>query len=204
MVHLRRRGGTLCAWSHLPNCIMRFSSHVIPGCPLSCFRASFSFWFIHNHLCIDHYCAPLAIFFSPLDAHFPLSIVNVHNLAMYASHNDYSARCYIDLGSSSLPHIIAIASMSLVNFLTNDYFLVLGLLCYCWTSFCSLRSYLRRVFFPLFFVDCLLSFFFSSGCVYLCSYLPCTFDRWIHILDFLYTGIFSFSYAHGHILHSRQ
>jgi len=152
------------------------SSHVIPGCPLSCFRASFSFWFIHNHLCIDHYCAPLAIFFSPLDAHFPLSIVNVHNLAMYASHNvnvhnlamyashnDYSARCYIDLGSSSLPHIIAIASMSLVNFLTNDYFLVLGLLCYCWTSFCTLRSYLRRVFCPLFFVDCLLSFFFFFG-----------------------------------------
>jgi len=33
--------------------------------------------------------------------------------------------------------------------------------------------------------------FFSLGCVYLCSHLPCTFDGWVPILDFLFTGFFS-------------
>jgi hypothetical protein len=31
-------------------------------------------------------------------------------------------------------------------------------------------------------------FFFSLGCVYLCSHLPCTLDRWVPVLDFYIQG----------------
>ncbi len=51
---------------------------------------SFLFWFIPDHLCTYHYCASLKVFFSPLDAHFPLLITCVHSLTMCASHNSSS------------------------------------------------------------------------------------------------------------------
>jgi len=35
------------------------------------------------------------------------------------------------------------------------------------------------------------AFVFSSGCVYLCSHLPCTFAGWIPILDFYLAGFSS-------------
>ncbi len=43
----------------------------------------------------------------------------------------------------------------------------------------------------LILVDCLL-LFFTSGCVYLCSLLPRTFDRWVPILDFYLPGFSSY------------
>jgi hypothetical protein len=36
---------------------------------------SFSFWFIFYHLCTNHYYMSLAVFFGPVNAHFPLSRV---------------------------------------------------------------------------------------------------------------------------------
>jgi hypothetical protein len=33
----------------------------------------------------------------------------------------------------------------------------------------------------------------TQGCVYLCSHFPCTFDKWVPILDFYFQG-FSSSY----------
>jgi hypothetical protein len=35
--------------------------------------------------------------------------------------------------------------------------------------------------------------FFSLGCVCLCSHLPCTFDGWVPILDFLFNRFFVFT-----------
>jgi hypothetical protein len=49
------------------------------------------------------------------NACFLLSIVHVHNLVMCASHNDYSTGYHIWLGSSSHPHVIACAPLSLTN-----------------------------------------------------------------------------------------
>jgi hypothetical protein len=82
-------------------------------------------------------------------------------------------------GFSSFPHIIASAPLSLTNL--NDNFFVLDLICYSLLSFYSLGSYLHKVFYSLFFVD---YFFFSLGCVYSCSLLPCIFDGWVLFLDF--------------------
>ncbi len=62
----------------------------------------------------------------------------------------------IGRGSSSFPHIIASAPSW---FVVDDCFLILGFFCYCWSSFRSFGSYLQRVFFSFFFVDCLFSFF---------------------------------------------
>jgi hypothetical protein len=45
----------------------------------------------------------------------------------------------------------------------------------------------------------LLAFVFSLGCVYLCSHLSCTFDGWVHILDF-YLQCFSFRIGSDHKL----
>jgi hypothetical protein len=44
--------------------------------------SSFSFWFIFDHLCIDHYCMSSIVFFNPFDACFLLLIVHVHNPTM--------------------------------------------------------------------------------------------------------------------------
>ncbi len=76
-------------------------------------------------------------------------------------------------GSSSLPHIIASAPLSLADLqqtttfssyvffvMVDCHFVGMGPIC---------------IGFSLFFVHCLLSFF-SLACVYSCSYLPCTFD----------------------------
>jgi hypothetical protein len=49
---------------------------------------------------------------------------------------------------------------------------------------------------PLLWTRCLpdfcwlFAFVLSLGCVYLCSRLPCTFDGWVPILEFLCTGFF--------------
>jgi hypothetical protein len=94
-------------------------------------------------------------------------------------------------GSSSCPHIISRALSSLADLWQMIIFKILNLICYCWLLFCSPESYLRRVFFPLFFVDCLF-LFFSLGCVYLCFFLPCTYDWWVSVLDFYIHDISSF------------
>jgi hypothetical protein len=44
-------------------------------------------------------------------------------------------------------------------------------------------------FFPYFML--IVFFVFSSGCVYSCSHLPCTFDEWVSILDFYIQGFSS-------------
>jgi hypothetical protein len=52
--------------------------------------SSFSFWFIIDCLCINHYCASSIVFFNPFDVHFSLSTSCVHSLATGASHNKFS------------------------------------------------------------------------------------------------------------------
>jgi hypothetical protein len=68
------------------------------------------------------------------------------------------------------------------RFVVDDSFFVLGLLCYRWLSFHSRESSLLRVF------TCFLLIvtFFSLGCVYMCSFLPCTFDGSFPSLIFIY------------------
>ncbi len=54
----------------------------------------FLFWFIFYHLCTDHYRTSSAIFFSPFDVYFLLSIAHVHNLIACANHSNSSMGCY--------------------------------------------------------------------------------------------------------------
>jgi len=92
----------------------------------------------------------------------------------------------IGWGFSFLPHIIANAPLS-NRFVVDDCFLILGLFCYCWSSFHDFGSYFAKGF--LFLSFCwLFVLIFSLGCVYSCFYLPCTFDRWVFVLDFLMWG----------------
>jgi hypothetical protein len=66
----------------------------------------------------------------------------------------------------------------------DDNFLVLGLLCYHWLSFYNHESSLHRVFAWFLLIVC---FFLKKDRVYLCSFLPCTFDGWVpHLLIFIY------------------
>jgi hypothetical protein len=128
-------------------------------CYWNIWMPSFLFWFILDRLCIDHNNhASSMVFFNPLDVYFSLLTVCVHSVATCASKNDFSVGYCTWLGSSSLPHIIASAPLSTSQFMTNDNFLVVGLLCYCWSSFCSHGFYLHKVF-SFFVVDCLLPFF---------------------------------------------
>ncbi len=46
------------------------------------------------------------------------------------------------------------------------------------------------------FVDCLF-LFFSLGCVYLCSHLPCTFDECVTIFDFCFRVFLLLTWANG-------
>jgi hypothetical protein len=89
--------------------------------------------------------------------------------------------------SSSLTHIIASEPPSLARFVIDNNFLILNLLCHHWLSFRSLGSYLQKVFFSL--IVCFS--FFSLGCAYLWSHLPCTFNGQVHVLDFYIQGFFS-------------
>jgi len=61
-----------------------------------------------------------------------------------------------------------------------DNSFVLSLFCYHWLSFHSYESSLHRVFIWHLLSVCV----FSLDCVYLRSYLPCTFVWWVPILDF--------------------
>jgi len=54
----------------------------------------FSFWFIFDHLCTDHYRVSSMVFFSPFNVCFSLSIMCVHSLATCASHNNFSTGYY--------------------------------------------------------------------------------------------------------------
>jgi hypothetical protein len=47
---------------------------------------------------------------------------------------------------------------------------------------------LHKVFTWFLLIVC---FVFSLGCVYLCFHLPCTFDKWVPILDFYLQGFSS-------------
>ncbi len=121
---------------------------------------SWSFWFIFYCLCIDHYCTSLAVFFIPLDAYFLLLIAHVHNLATCTSHNDSLAGCCTWLrfliSSTHRSWCTSVTSW----FVADDNSFVLGLLCYRWSSSCSQRSYLHRVFTLFLFIIC---FCFSFG-----------------------------------------
>jgi len=72
----------------------------------------------------------------------------------------------------------------------DNNFLILGLLCYHWSSFRSLESYLHMVFFLYFLLIVCFHFFF--GLCLLCSHLPCTFDGWAPIPHFDIGGFSSF------------
>ncbi len=56
-------------------------------------------------------------------------------------------------------------------------------------SYPEFSIYLGNSGLDLIFVDCLF-LFFPSGCVYLCSLLPCTFVGWVLIIDFYLQGFF--------------
>jgi len=124
---------------------------------------SFSFWFIFYCLCTNHYCASSMIFFSPLNAHFLLSTMCVHSPTTCTSHNNFLASYYTwsRVFISSTHHSWCNSVIS--QFVANDCFFILGLLCHRWLSFRSLESYLHKVFFSLFFVDYLFLFFFVFG-----------------------------------------
>jgi len=130
-----------------------------------CYRDVWMFSFIFYCLCIDHYHASLAIFFSPLNVYFLLLITHVHSLATFVRHNDFSTNYYTL--SSYFPHIIANAPSSLADLWQTIALSFLGLLCYCWLSFHSHRSYVHRAF-TLFLLIVCFCFFFS--CVYLCFF----------------------------------
>ncbi len=120
---------------------------------------SFSFWFIFDRLCTNHYNVSLVIFFSLLNDHFPLLTTCVHSPAMCISHNESLASCcsWLRFFISSTHHNYYTSITSW--FVVDDNFFILGLLYYCWLSFHSLESYLHKVFISLFFNDFLLSFF---------------------------------------------
>jgi hypothetical protein len=52
--------------------------------------SSFSFWFILDRLCADHYHTSSKVFFNPLDVHFSLSTTCVYNPTMCTNHSDSS------------------------------------------------------------------------------------------------------------------
>jgi len=76
---------------------------------------SFPFRFIYDHLCTNHYCKSLAIFFSPLNVCFLLSTTCVHSHAACTNHIDSSTDYCTWSSSSSLPHIIISAPSSLIG-----------------------------------------------------------------------------------------
>jgi len=132
--------------------------------------SSFSFWFILSCLCIYHYCAPSVVFFSPLDAHFTLLTMCVHSRATCTSHSDSLVGYCTWLGFIIFPTHHSYYTFIISRFLVDDCFFILGFLCYRWLSFYSLGSYLHKVFFSLFFVDCLLLFFFFGLCLLMLSF----------------------------------
>jgi hypothetical protein len=145
---------------------------------------------IFDRLCTDHYRLSSTIFFSPLDGCFLLSTSHVHNLITCANHNDLLASYY-----RWLRFLISSTHYSYYTFVTtwfvaNDNFFILGFLCYHWLSFGNHESPLHTIFTLFLLIICFC--FFSLGCVYLCSHLPCTFDGWVPILDFYLQGFSSF------------
>jgi hypothetical protein len=135
--------------------------------------SSLSFWFILGHLCTNHYCTPLTIFFSPFDAHFPLLTTCVHSRITCTSHSDSSIGYYTWLGFFIFSTHHNYCTFVISWFVARNYFLILGFFCYCSSSFHNFGSYLHRVFFLLFFIDCLLLFslWVVSTCAFICLVL---------------------------------
>jgi len=145
---------------------------------------SFSFWFMFDHLCIDHYHVSSTIFFSFLNAYFLLLTMHVYNLATSARHNDSLASyctwsrflisyCTWSRFIVSFMHNDYCTSVT-SQFETNDSSFILDLLSYGWLSFCSHESSLHKVFtLYMIFVDCLLLFFLwvVFSCVLICFVL---------------------------------
>jgi len=122
-----------------------------------CLHSHFDSFFYH--LYTNHYHVSSTIFFSPLDVHFPLSIMCVLNPTTCVSHNNFLASCCIWSGFFIFSTYHSYCIFVISRFVVDDSFFVLGFLCYHWLSFHSPRSHLHGVLFTLFFVDCLFLFF---------------------------------------------
>jgi len=115
-------------------------------CYWNVWAASFLYWFIFYHLCTNHYCTSLTIFFSPFNVCFLLLITHIHNFTMCTSHSDFSTNCCIWswFFISSTHHNQCTSVIS--QFVVNDNSFILSLFCYYWLSFHSHGSYLHRIF----------------------------------------------------------
>jgi len=126
--------------------------------------------------------------------------MRVHSLVTCTSHNHYSPNCCtwtrFLIFSTHHSYYTSITT----RFVANDSSFVLALFCYYWLPFHSHESSLHRVFTWFLLIVC---FFFSFGCVYLCSHLLYTFDGWVPILDFYLQGFLSFNniMAYNKVLH---
>ncbi len=98
-----------------------------------------------------------------------------------ANHSDSSAGCCTWSGFfiSSTHHSYCTSVTN--QFMANDYFFVLGCLCYHWSSFCSFGSYLHRVFSYFLLIVCFHLFFFGS-CLLVLSF-ALYFDFYIQVFS---------------------
>ncbi len=131
---------------------------------------AFSFWFIFYHICTYHYCASLAIFFSPFDACFLLSTMHVHSFEMAII--IFQQAITLGWGSSCFPHIIVSAPSSLVDLCANNNSFISCFLCYLDHHFMAMGPICIQ-FLPFFFVDCFLLFLLwvVSTCAFICLVL---------------------------------
>jgi hypothetical protein len=105
-----------CLGENIITCWVSIRKWLHSPCYWNVWLSSFSFWFIFYHLCTDHYCASLTIFFSLFDACFLLLTTCVHNLVVCTNHSNSSMGCYIWSGFFIfLPHIITNAPPSLTD-----------------------------------------------------------------------------------------
>jgi hypothetical protein len=132
---------------------------------------SFSFWFIFNSLCTNHYRPSSMVFFNPLDAGFLLLTTCTHRHEMCASHIDFSTIIALGQGLSFFPHIIINAPLSLIDcgrwqlFHFRSSFFIINCHFVAMSPFC--------IGLYLIFVDCLFLFFLwvMYICVFICVVL---------------------------------
>ncbi len=127
------------------------------------------------HYCFDSFLTACAytiivcvVFFSPLDVCFLLLTTHVHSFASCTSYNDSSIGCCTWSGFfiSSTHHSQCTSVIS--QFVVDDNFFILGLLCYCWFSFCSHESFLHKVF--IWFLLIVFIWFFFRFCLLVFSF----------------------------------
>ncbi len=134
------------------------------------------------------------MFFNHLDVCFSLPIMSVHSPATCANYNNFSMNCctWLRFLISSPHHSYCTSIIS--QFVVNNNFLFLSLLCYCWSSFRSHGSHLDKVFFLIFcwlfanlffFGLCLLVFLFA----FYFSWMGSPFSHFWHSLLCMHKSI---------------